>query len=87
MQDNVTVDVVVHGLDVEFSGEPVRLDESFGHAFGIEKKIGMTCENITWDVHNHNLEENNLITGWLLMEGNFHKVIDLLIQKHKSQKD
>ena len=85
--DKVRVEITVHGLEVEFSGEPVRLDESFGHAFGIEKKIGMTCENITWDKENHDLENNQLIKGWLLMEGNLYKVIDLLIQKHKSQKD
>lgn len=85
--DKVRVEITVHGFDVEFSGEPVRLDESFGHAFGIEKKIGMTVENITWDKENHDWENNQLIMGWILTERNLDKVIDLLIQKHKSQKD
>ena len=85
--DKVKVEIPLHDIYVEFSGEPVRLDESFGHAFGIEKKIGMTVENITWDKENQSWENNQLITGWLLMERNLDKVIDLLIQKHKSQKD
>jgi hypothetical protein len=81
--DKVKVEIPLHGIDVEFSGDPVKVDESFGHAFGIEKKIGMTVENITWDKENQSWENNQLITGWLLQEQNLDKVIDLLIQKHK----
>jgi hypothetical protein len=83
MQDNVTVDVVVHGLDVEFTGEPVTVDESFGHAFGIEKKIGMTVDNITWDKKSYTNEENNLIHGWLYQERNYDNVCQLLTDKIK----
>lgn len=82
--DELTVEIEIHdNLYVEFTGDPVTVDESFGHAFGIEKKIGMTVDNITWDKKSYTNEENSLINGWLLQEQNLDKVIDLLIQKHE----
>ena len=82
--DELTVEIEIHdNLYVEFTGDPVTVDESFGHAFGIEKKIGMTVDNITWDKKSYTNEENSLINGWLLQEHNLYKVIDLLIQKHE----
>jgi hypothetical protein len=82
--DELTAEIKIHdNLYVEFTGDPVKVDESFGHAFGIEKKIGMTVDNITWDKEAYTNEENSLINGWLLQEHNLDKVIDLLIQKHK----
>jgi hypothetical protein len=82
--DELKVEIEIHdNLYVEFTGDPVTVDESFGHAFGIEKKIGMTVDNITWDKKSYTNEENSLINGWLLQEQNLDKVIDLLIQKHK----
>jgi hypothetical protein len=82
--DELTVEIEIHdNLYVEFTGDPVTVDESFGHAFGIEKKIGMTVDNIKWDKKSYTNEENSLINGWLLQEHNLYKVIDLLIQKHE----
>jgi hypothetical protein len=82
--DELTAEIEIHdNLYVEFTGDPVTVDESFGHAFGIEKKIGMTVDNITWDKKSYTNEENSLINGWLLQEHNLYKVIDLLIQKHE----
>jgi hypothetical protein len=82
--DELTVEIEIHdNLYVEFTGDPVTVDESFGHAFGIEKKIGMTVDNIKWDKKSYTNEENSLINGWLLQEHNLDKVIDLLIQKHE----
>jgi hypothetical protein len=82
--DELTAEIEIHdNLYVEFTGDPVTVDESFGHAFGIEKKIGMTVDNITWDKKSYTNEENSLINGWLLQEQNLDKVIDLLIQKHE----
>lgn len=85
--DEVKVEIHLHEMDVEFSGIPTTVDESFGHAFGIEKKIGMIVENITWDKEAYSNEENSLINGWLLQERNLDKVTDLLIENFKLQKD
>jgi len=80
--DELTVEIEIHeDLCVYFTGDPVTIDESFGHAFGIEKKIYTTVDNITWDKKAYTNEENSLINGWLLQEHNLDKVIDLLIDK------
>ena len=86
--DELTLEIEIHdNLYVEFTGNPVTVDESFGHAFVIEKKIYTTVDNITWDKEAYTNEENSLIDGWLLQEHNLDKVIDLLIENFKLQKD
>jgi len=83
--ETVSIELNINeNLCVEFSGEPVTVNESFGHAFGIEKKVGVTVKNITWDKENLNETDNSYIMVWLLQDRNLDKVTELLIdQYHK----
>jgi hypothetical protein len=83
MQDNVTLDMVLHGLDVEFTGELKFFDESFTHEFGTEKITFWAVDEPKWDKSMYTDEQNNLIHGWLYQERNYDKVCQLLTDKIK----
>jgi hypothetical protein len=83
MQDNVTLDMVLHGLDVEFTGEAKFFDESFAHAFGTEKITFWAVNHPVWDKSMYTDEQNSLIHGWLYQEHNYDKVCQLLTDKIK----
>lgn len=63
-------------LYVEFYGDKETIDESFGHAFGIEKRVFESVLNPEWDKSAYSYAENQIIATYLAV--NHYKICEML---------